>query len=203
MEFKVLVKNLTSLTVGGGSTIGGADIPLNPMILPPSTVKGVLRTSISNYLPKGYTSCRKIEPNEIKEAHKDGNVCDVCKLFGYPDYKDSGCFALTVKVPEVKKYRITRVKIYDKTQTSEEGSLFTQEIIPPNTEFEIEVHYRDICGEKLLKLLLYSFLSLRFWRIGRNAMVDVKLKDDICVKIKCDQEMKEIVSSLSEYLWGD
>jgi len=40
MEFKVYIKNLTFLTVGGGSSIGVVDIPLNPMILPPSTKQG-------------------------------------------------------------------------------------------------------------------------------------------------------------------
>ena len=203
MEFGLVVKNLTSLTVGGGSSIGAVDIPLNPMVLPTSTIKGVLRTAVHNYLPNGYSSCGRIEPEEIKKAHKGKGPCDVCTLFGYPDYRDSGCFTLTVDVPSVKKYKVTRVKIDDKTQRSEEGALFTQEVVSPNTEFEVTVYFRDSCGEKMLKLLLYSVLALRLWRIGRNAMVDVKLKDDICRKVKCDQEMKDIVSSLSEYMWGE
>jgi len=203
MEFKVVIKNLTSLTVGGGSSIGAVDIPLNPMVLPSSTVKGVLRTAVVNYLPNGYSSCGKVDPEEIKKAHKEGGVCDVCKLFGCPDSKDSPCFTLTVNVPEVSRYEITRVKIDDKTQKSEEGSLFTQEVIPPNTEFVVTVNFRDSCGDKMLKLLLYSFLALRFWRVGRNAMVDVKLGEDLCGKVKCDQEMKEIVSSLLQYMWGE
>jgi len=201
MEFKVYIKNLTFLTVGGGSSIGVVDIPLNPMILPPSTIKGVLRTAIHNYLPEGYTSCGKIEPSKIKEAHEKSSVCDVCKLFGYPDYKDSGCFTITVSVPDIKRYRITRVKIDDSTQKSEEGHLFTQEVIAPNTEFEVNIYFRDSCGDRMLKLLLYSLLSLRFWRIGRNAMVDVKLKEDICQRVKCDADMKSLVFSLLNYIW--
>lgn len=203
MEFKVLIKNLTSLTIGGGSTIGAVDIPLNPMVLPPSTIKGVLRTAIHNYLPEGYTSCGKIEPSKIKEAHEKNGVCDVCKLFGYPDYKDSGCFTVTVRIPEIVRGKITRVEINDRTQRSEEGHLFTQEVIAPNTEFEVTIYFRDSCGDRMLKLLLYSLLALRFWRMGRNAMVDVKLKEDICQKVKCDEEMKSIVFSLSDYIWGE
>lgn len=203
MEFKVAIKNLSFLTVGGGSGIGAVDIPLNPLILPSSTVKGVLRTAITNYLPPNYSSCGKIEPDEIKEEHKGKGVCDVCKLFGYPDSKDLPCFTLAVKIPEVNRYRVTRVKINDRTQRSEDKGLFTQEVIPANTEFEVTVYFRDSCGDRMLKLLLYSFLALRYWRMGRSAMVDVKLKEDLCSKVKCDQEMKEIVTSLTEYLWGE
>ena len=172
------------------------------MILPASTIKGTMRTAIHNYLPAGFSSCGEIEPSRIKEKHKDG-PCDVCKLFGYPDQKDSGCFTLSVSVPEVRTYRLTRVSIDDKSQRSKEGALFTQEIIAPNTEFEVTVKFRDSCGERMLKLLIYSIWALRFWRLGRNAMVDVKLKEDICKKIKCDDELKEVVSSLLDYMWGE
>ena len=197
-----MIKNLTSLTVGGGSALGAVDIPLNPFVLPASSVKGAMRTAVNNYLPDGFTSCGEIEPERIKEKHK-GTPCDVCRLFGYPDQKEHSCFTLSVVVPDVKPFRLTRVSIDDRTQRAKEGALFTQEALPAGTEFEVRVSFRDSCGERMLKLLLYSIWALRLWRVGRNAMVDVKLKGDICQRVKCDDEMRALVDSLKEYVWGE
>lgn len=198
VEIKVKIKNLTSLTIAGGSTIGVADIPINPLLIPSSSLKGTMRTAIHNYLPKGYTSCGEIEPKRIKKAHKEG-PCDVCQLFGYPDSKDGGCFTIIPNIGKVNTEYMTRVSIDDKTQKAKQGSLFVQEIIPPNNEFEFTINY--FCDERLLKLLLYSILSLRYWRLGRNALIDVKVTNDICKQVKCDTDMKEILAQLSDFMW--
>jgi len=202
---RVTLKNLSSLTVGGGSTISSIDIPLNPLILPASTIKGAMRTAVHNaieyLLPEGekkYTSCGEIKPEKIKP-------CDVCSLFGYPNSRDTGCFTIEIdeeKLQKSKKTYITRVAIDDKTQIASEGSLFTQEVIPPNNEFSFSIFYR--CDLRLFKLLLYSILALRYWRLGRNSMVDVKVENagEICKSIQCDDEVKSILSQLSSYMWG-
>lgn len=200
VEFRVYVKNLGGLTVGGGSSLGASDITLNPLILPPSSLKGALRTAITKYLPQGYTSCNEINPERIKIAHKNG-PCDVCRLFGYPDSLENCLTIVKVdgeeKKEKKKKFVLTRVSIDDSTQIAKEGSLFSQEEILP-TEFEFLVRFR--CDEKLLKLLLYSFLALRYWRLGRNTMVDVKI-EDFCTKIKCSEDIKSLVDLLKDYMW--
>lgn len=197
---KVSLKNLTSLTIAGGSTISSIDIPLNPLILPASSIKGAMRTAINYainvlHLLQGYTSCGEVRPERLDR-------CDVCNLFGYPNARDSGCFTIEVNIEKVKRAYITRVSIDDKTQTAKEGSLFTQEIVPANEEFSFVIYYR--CDLRLFKLLLYSLLALRYWRLGRNAMVDVKVDnaDEICKSVNCDDELKSILSQLSSYMWG-
>jgi len=202
VSIKVTLKNLSSLTIAGGSTINTIDIPLNPFILPASSIKGTMRTAIHNaievlkLLPEDkYTSCGEVEPEKIKP-------CDVCNLFGYPNSKRSGCFTIEVdKTKENGRTYITRVSIDDKKQIVNEGSLFNQEVIPPSNEFSFSIYYR--CDMRLFKLLLYSLLALRYWRLGRNSMIDVKVNnvDEICKSVQCDDEVKEILSQLSNYMW--
>ncbi|QGA53984.1 hypothetical protein GFS03_05035 [Sulfolobus sp. E5-1-F] len=200
ISIKVSMKNLGSLTIAGGSTISSIDIPLNPLGVPPSTIKGAMRTAVHNLLPKGFTSCGEIEPESIKEAHKNG-ICDVCKLFGYPDSLTS-CFTIEVSQANYRVSHITRVSIDDKTQKAKEGSLFTQQIILPNSDISFTIHY-NCNDERLFKLLLYSILGLRYWRLGRNTMVDVKVNnvEEICKTVRCDDEIKGILNQLSKYLW--
>ncbi|ACP37673.1 RAMP superfamily CRISPR-associated protein [Saccharolobus islandicus] len=202
IAIKVSMKNLASLTIAGGSTISSIDIPLNPLGIPPSSIKGAMRTAVHNLLPKGYTSCGEVEPESIKKAHEKG-ICDVCKLFGYPDSLTS-CFTIEVSHADYRISYLTRVSIDDKTQKVKEGSLFTQEVILPNNNISFTIYYT--CNdERLFKLLLYSILDLRYWRLGRNTMVDVKVNnvEDICKGIKCDDEIKGILNQLSSYLWGE
>ncbi|ARM74571.1 RAMP superfamily CRISPR-associated protein [Acidianus manzaensis] len=202
MRFKVFIKNYTALTIGGGAE-GRTDISLNDLIIPPSSIKGSMRTAINKFLPQNYTSCGKIRPEEITEKHKElGKPCDVCLLFGYPKSRDIGCFTINIvtDLEKLDKVSFTRVAIDDKTQKAVEGGLFSQEAISPESEVVIEVNFRDSCRERMLKLLLYSLSALRLWRLGRNAMIDLKI-ENICEKYKCDEEMKKIVTNLENYLW--
>ncbi|AAY81341.1 RAMP superfamily CRISPR-associated protein [Sulfolobus acidocaldarius] len=201
MEFKMRIKNLTSLTIGGGSVIVGTDIPFSELEIPSSSIKGVLRTAVTQFLPQGFTSCNEVEPKMIRQAHRGKEPCDVCQLFGYPDARTEGCVNFMVETKDLKKYRLMRVSIEDKTQKAKEGALFSQEVVKPGTEVVVNVIYRDNCGERLLKLLLSSVLALRYWRLGRNALVDVKLEEDLCKRVKCDPEMGKIVGLLTNYMW--
>ena len=196
LRFRVL----SFLTIGGSTTFNLTDNPLHPMVVPPSSIKGTLRTAINNFLPKGYTSCKGTSPEEINEAHEKGGVCDVCKLFGYPNH-ESDCIKIEVVGAEkLERLIITRVSINDKTQTAERGKLFSSEAVKPLSEFEVRIHFNEECGDRLFKLLLYSLLALRLWRLGRNAMVDLKLVSELKPK---DDEMKVIIDRLSSYLWGE
>jgi len=204
VEIVIVFKNLTSLTIAGGSTIGIVDIPFNELGIPSSSLKGVMRTAVSKLLPKGFTSCGEIEPGRIAAKH-GSSPCDVCKLFGYPNSKDGGCFTVLVDQVKEEKHLLTRVSIDDKTQRAKDGSLFTQQIIKPGVEFKATLVYKCENDVRLFNLLLYSLSALRYWRLGRNAMIDVKVltkKGQICQKIKCNDETEKLLDFLSDYLWG-
>ncbi|AOL17557.1 hypothetical protein BFU36_00060 [Sulfolobus sp. A20] len=191
------------MTIAGGSTIGIVDIPFNELGIPSSSLRGVMRTAVSNLLPNGFTSCGEIEPNRMRKAH-GSSPCDVCRLYGYPDSKDGGCFTILMDQVVEEKHLITRVSIDDKTQKAKDGSLFTQQIIKPGREFKAKIIYRCEDDIKLFNLLLYSLSALRYWRLGRNAMVDVKVltkKEEVCNKVKCNDETEKLLDFLSDYLW--
>lgn len=196
LKFRVL----SFLTIGGSTTFSLTDNPLHPMVVPPSSIKGTLRTAISNFLPKGYTSCNGTSPEEIMKAHEREGVCDVCKLFGYPNH-ESDCIKIeVVGAQKLDRLIVTRVSINDKTQTAEKGKLFSSEAVKPLSEFEVKIYFNEKCGDRLLKLLLYSLLALRLWRLGRNAMIDLKLVYEGSPK---DDEMRVLLDRLSNYLWGE
>ncbi|AWR95459.1 RAMP superfamily CRISPR-associated protein [Acidianus brierleyi] len=194
MKFEVHLKNLSSLTIGNSSRIAYVDIGFNDMGIPGSSIKGAMRTAISwaikNGLVREFTSCGEVRPEKIIEAHKKG-VCDVCKLFGYPDHEG----ILRVSSISINKINVlTRVSIKDDTNTSKEHALFKQEVIPPNQDFTFEVElYTQDC--RMLELTLLSLYFLRLWRLGRGGMIDLKI-DEIkeCPSL-------EIKKYLGDWLW--
>ncbi len=199
MKFKVSLKNLNSLTVGNSSRIAHVDIGFNDMGIPGSAIKGAMRTAISwaigNGLLQGFTSCGQVNPEKIIDAHKNG-ACDVCKLYGYPNHE--GVLRVSsIKVDDVKV--LTRVSIKDETNTSKEGALFKQEVIPPEREFTFEVElFSDDC--RMIELTLFSLYFLRFWRLGRGGMIDLKVDE-----MKADEMKKcpslEVKKYLGDWLW--
>ncbi|QKR00770.1 hypothetical protein GWK48_10555 [Metallosphaera tengchongensis] len=202
IKVEVIFKSLSALTIAGGSKVGAVDVPFNELGIPPSSVKGALRTAVSRYTPSNFTACSEVNPDMMRSKHASG-PCDVCKLFGYPGSGES-CFYVEVEGVQLEKYLLTRVAIEDKTQKAKEGSLFTQEVLRPGFQFKATLNYT--CEDpRLFKLLLYSLLSLRLWRFGRNGMVDLKVTnpEQICKSTSCDNELKTVLSSLSNFLWGD
>lgn len=211
IKLEVEAKNLSSLTIGGTSHSIVVDTPFNSLGIPSSTIKGVLRTAINFFLPEGegFTSCRQIEPDLITASHGE-KPCDVCMLFGYPGSPE-GLVNVEVKTKIEEKFVLTRVKINDKTNTAEKEALFSQEVIKPQTTFHFNVYYNGDKKDRLFKLLLYSLLALRLWRIGRNSMVDLRVKraeeleaNGKWKEFDIEEEVdKEIGKALKGYLWGE
>jgi Uncharacterized protein predicted to be involved in DNA repair (RAMP superfamily) len=202
VEFKVKLRNLSSLTVGGGDIFGAADVPMNVFDLPASSVKGAMRTAISKFTPQGYTSCGEVRPDKLDV----GDPCDVCRLFGRTGHWGDSCFTVTqVKTEEgERKELLARVRIDRRSWKASKGGLFTQEVFGPKSEFTFLITYH--CDDRrLLKLLLYSISALRYWRLGRNAMIDLRIEDadSLCREI-CgdDQEMRELITSLGDFIWS-
>ncbi|MBP1358192.1 MAG: hypothetical protein JZD40_06890 [Sulfolobus sp.] len=209
IRLEVEAKNLSSLTIGGTSYNITVDTPFNSLGIPPSTIKGVMRTAINFFLDmtlEKFTSCRQVEPGLIKESHKE--PCDVCTLYGYPDSPE-GKVTVEVKTKVEEKFVLQRVRINDKTNIAEEGALFSQEVIKPETALHFNVYYRGSKNDRLFKLLLYSLLALRLWRIGRNSMIDLKVKraeefiNGGWKEFNIEEVDKEIGKALKRYLWGD
>ncbi|WP_216604156.1 RAMP superfamily CRISPR-associated protein [Acidianus sp. RZ1] len=210
IELRFKIKNLSSLTVGGTSASATVDTPFSSLGIPGSTIKGVMRTAVSNMVSsgilKGYTSCNEIEPEMIIMKHKKmGGDCDVCKLFGYPEV-EGRLFVGNIRLTK-EKFKLTRVSIEDKTGKAKEGGLFSQEVIKPGEEFEGEV-ILDLAGLdeesklKQVKLLLSSILALRFWRFGRGGMIDIKLEEGekICKVIDC-KNIGDLLNELGRWLY--
>jgi CRISPR/Cas system CSM-associated protein Csm3 (group 7 of RAMP superfamily) len=203
MKIIVRLKNLSSLTVGNSSRLTYVDIGFNDMGIPGSSIKGSMRTAISWAIREGlsnFTSCGEIRPEKIEEAHKKG-VCDVCKLFGYPGHE--GILRVgSIKVD--RKETLTRVSINDSTNTAKKGALFKQEVVPPNSKFtfEIDLNTQDC---KMLELTLLSLYFLRLWRLGRGAMIDLKIEEIKEYPKGCPSEMEKeiekIKKELGEWLW--
>jgi CRISPR/Cas system CSM-associated protein Csm3 (group 7 of RAMP superfamily) len=180
------------------------DIGFNDMGIPGSSIKGSMRTAISWAIREGlsnFTSCGEIRPEKIEEAHKQKGVCDVCKLFGYPGHE--GILRVSsIKVD--KKETLTRVSINDSTNTAKEEALFKQEVVPPDSEFtfEIDLNTKDC---KMLELTLLSLYFLRLWRLGRGAMIDLKVENIKEYPKDCpsetEEEIKKIMKELGEWLW--
>lgn len=221
-KVKVVLKVLSPFTVGYVGKPVGADIAFNEIGVPPTTLKGVLRASLSLYLREispssGYTACGEIEPERIRAAHdKIGRVCDVCSLFGYPETRGAswkpteawGKVKLTWIAGGFKDqiYTMTRISIDDLTGSVRENALFTQEYIAPGTELAFEAFLDGGCRE--LNLFLMSLEALRFYRIGRGGMVDLIVENEKELEAKAadcegEQGLMQRLRRLSNYMWGD
>ncbi|MEM0290291.1 MAG: RAMP superfamily CRISPR-associated protein [Metallosphaera sp.] len=223
MILNVEVKNLSSLTIGGTSGLESADIPMTKLIFPGSTLKGVMRTSLHLAIKEWeeelkeelrkenkemLTSCGEIDPAFIGVAHANDKkgTCDVCSLFGFPSPNAQGRGKVSVhlevsdRLEKVERYTLTRVKINDSTQTSEKGSLFTQEVYRPGTvfKFRIELNSND---EKDLLMVLLSLYYLRLYRVGRGGMVDLRLlnnENELCTS--CGELTKKLIKALKSWM---
>ncbi|QOJ79812.1 hypothetical protein IG193_08700 [Infirmifilum lucidum] len=201
VRIEVELKPLSSLTVGGSSPSSSADIPFNRLLVPPSTIKGSMRTAVTALLPDCYTACGEVEPRLIRLRHgKMGGPCDVCKLFGYPD--SPGRVYVTVESQPGEFHLLSRVSIDDERWVAEEKKLFSQQVIKPGETIVVSVAM-DTRGlgqdeeERLVRLLLYSLHALRLWRLGRGAMVDLRVRSHDLPEDKYG----DLLEPLKRWLW--
>lgn len=172
--------------------------------MPGSSLKGALRSAASRVSDAyGYESCKEIRPELIEQKHDAQDVCDVCKLFGYP--KSGAPSPLMVSdlkpMKEVEILEITRVRIDDSSLKASEGALFAMECIPPDTIFEGKLILVG-ADQKLLGLLLLSLAELRMDRFGRHSIIDLIIEDATTLR----EELKgtpwlTLVDDLKEWLW--
>ncbi len=173
---RVSMRTMSSFTIGTGGNF--VDIMFSELGLTPSSIKGGMRTALSWAIRRGMvrgSSCDEIYPSMITRRHQ-GRPCDVCSLFGYPDHEGrvmvtaDGNRTLWDK-PYVQV--VTHVSIDDDSGTAKRGALFRQETASPEEEFHFAVRVQG--DEEDLCLTLASLHFMRFLRLGKGGMIDLKV----------------------------
>jgi CRISPR/Cas system CSM-associated protein Csm3 (group 7 of RAMP superfamily) len=162
------------------------------ILIPGSTIKGVLRTSlikISSLLGYDYVT-HTINPED--------KVSDdiVTKLFGKPNDNVQSKISVGSVMVKARTETLTHVRISDDTRTAESGSLFSVEYLPIGYIIDLTIEARDLSIEEA-RALMTAIANLRYERIGKSGIVDVKIKDSYGFeKYLPDPVIKEIYDSL-------
>jgi len=218
IKFMVLVKPVSMFTVGGPAGLElGPDVPFvrlylvegdsrtRSIYIPGSSFKGALRSAASRVAEAfGLYSCGEVEPERIKEAHKNVDMCHVCELFGAP-YGASSKIFVDDLLPVTKKpllLSVTRVRIDDAAGNAVEGGLYTIEHVLRGQEFSGYIRLIRF-DRALLKLLLLALAELRFGRVGRSGVVDIKISDTSLLRNAAsgDELLIRLIESLERWAW--
>jgi CRISPR/Cas system CSM-associated protein Csm3 (group 7 of RAMP superfamily) len=222
IEFNLRLKAIGLLTVGWGiPELIGADVlhirkprynggsVEEVYYIPGSSVKGVLR-SISSKIASfyGFSSCGEIEPSRIRDRHgKMGKLCDVCRLFGYPQKEpwEKGLSSyLKVSdfnaVGDVETVKLTRTSLDLRRLIVKTGALYTIEHVLPGTEFIGKIKLEESI-RSLLPLLLLAIAGLRIDSFGRRSIVDAKIEDGGILEEFVESRWLPLVSGLREWMW--
>lgn len=170
------------LNIGAGGLVSkvSADVPFlsfrllngeEKLLIPGSTLKGVLRTSlirISGLLGYDNVTCTV---NPECEARED----IVTKLFGRPGELLSSRIIVGNAVSERQTTVLTHVTINDETRTAEKGRIFTVEYLPPGSSLTFQIEAKNV-NEEDVRALMAAVANLRFERIGKAGIVNVKIK---------------------------
>jgi CRISPR/Cas system CSM-associated protein Csm3 (group 7 of RAMP superfamily) len=214
MRFNVRLKTVGLFCIGWAHpTALGLDIPFIrgtreggtlSIYIPGSSFKGALRSAASRLAEAyGFKSCGEVRPERIKDVHESVGVCDVCKLFGYPQSRSHSPLIISdlEAVNDVRTLTMTRVRINDESLKSAEGALFTIEYVPPGTEFIGNVTVLD-AEQRSLALLLLALAELRLGRFGRSGVVDVKIENGSRLEETLhDTQWLNLLNELRRWLW--
>jgi len=214
VTLKLRLTTRTFLTIGSGvppEPIGPdiilANISHEKVILPSSTLKGVLRKSfikVSKFLDE--PTCESLDVKEMETKHnelrKAGKTCITCEVFGGPGIE--GMLMVEPLVLEEGVSRLmdfTHVSIDDRYGRAARGRLFTVEYIIPNSNLTTNIHLKlpdDMeKATHYLRLLLLALANLRYERIGRGGLVDVHLTEAEGIDaFLSDNVVKELYDSL-------
>lgn len=164
------------------------------LLIPASTIKGVLRTcmiKVSKLL--GHSTKPSIHPAKIAE-----NDDIVTRLMGKPNMMGK-IRVDNVLINDADKFSLSHVKINDRKGIAEEHGLFSIEYVPEGTTFSTTIEANNIDVDEM-RLLLTALVEMRNSRIGKNGMVDIRIKDiepnDVISKLKEDEVIKILLDSL-------
>jgi CRISPR/Cas system CSM-associated protein Csm3 (group 7 of RAMP superfamily) len=169
------------LNIGTKQRSTVADIPIQRIringkemiYIPGSTIKGVIRSSAIRiaHLLKYQVNSYTVHPSMIKNKRND----IICELFGAPE-KDSKIYVEDAYI-ETNTEIFTHIRINEKYQVVEEGSLFRVEYIPIGTRFKSKIKCYDLSINEM-RLLLASIAEMKYERFGKAGIVEVNIDKD-------------------------
>lgn len=165
--------------------------------IPGTSFKGALRSAASR-IARAYkfSSC---------EGSCDGNLCDVCRLFGIPEMKSSSQLKVSdFYADDARTLTLTRIRIDDRLQKVAENALFTQECLFPGTTFTGEIEFSEDIEKNLVKLLLLGLAELRLGRLGRSSIFDLRIRNPETLRgILDDDKWIHLLEDLGRWIWSE
>jgi CRISPR/Cas system CSM-associated protein Csm3 (group 7 of RAMP superfamily) len=138
------------------------------LIIPGSTFKGVLRTSLVRTAELlGYQGVEK----SVYPSRVGGPEDLVCKIFGRPHGPASKVSVKSIYLPNTVQ-RLTHVKIKDSCRVAEQGGIFTAEYLPIGMDFDVVIRGEELTMEEA-EALFVALANLRWERIGRAGIIDI------------------------------
>jgi len=165
------------------------------LLIPGSTVKGVLRTSLvrtAHLMGKPVMS-----PSVHPSSSARGDI--VSSLFGSVSWPPSKVIVENTALDSPTE-DIAHVRINDRTRTAEEGGLFVCEYLPHGSCAWVRVVGRGLTLEEARALFL-SILEMNYERIGRKGIVSVRIsleRSRIPEEVAEDSLIKEILEGLRD-----
>ena len=148
--------------------------------IPGSSVKGVLRSSLSRVAQAfGIKVC-----GDWPQSYDD---CDSCYLFGAPGA--GGRVLVSDFVGEEGTVSLTHVSLDDSTGAARERALYTSEYVKPGSVFGGRVEYSGDVAR--LHPLLVAMAAMRTDRAGRRGLIDLRIANA--------GELRGVLSGLGEY----
>ncbi|MEM0192044.1 MAG: RAMP superfamily CRISPR-associated protein [Candidatus Korarchaeum sp.] len=201
---RIYVEDKKLLIGSGAPMVTRADItftkvrrygsPSKHLLIPGSTVKGVLRTSLirTAHLIGEPVLSRSVHPSETVR----GDV--ISSLFGSVSWPPSKVIVENVII-DSKTEEMAHVRINDETRTAEEGGLFVGEYLPEGSSFDVRVLGRGLTLQEARALFL-SILEMNYERIGRGGIATVRILDNsrIPPDLAQDDVVREILEGLRD-----
>jgi len=179
IKLELTVKKKLNIGMGAISPKIEADVQLlsirdfngeKTFLIPGSTIKGILRTSLIRiaWLLGHENISNSINPESIT-----GNDI-VVNLFGKPHSKLPSKIYVDGALIKTSTEKLTHVRIDDRTGTAEKEALFSVEYLPIGEKIVTSIIARNLNLQEA-RALLATILNLRYERIGKAGIVDVRI----------------------------
>jgi len=212
MKLELALRPIGLLTIGYAAPGYLVDVPFyrigGTLVIPGSTVKGVLRSSAHRIAPwLGMVSCGEVEPREMAAKHAalkpmKGEVCEVCELFGAPGRRSPSRLRVSMFKPvgAVRTVKVPQVSLEDSTLRAARGKLYVREAIAPFTEFKGVITVEP-CEAKHARLTLAAIVNARFEPMGRGGLVDFKLLNYEASNSEIDDQCRMLIDTLRRWFY--
>lgn len=187
-------KVVKKLHIGNAAIKTIADLQLNriddKIIIPATTIKGVLRTCMIRIAPLFKYDIKNISiyPENIKDDI-------ITLLLGRPHGYRSKIIVEPVILNNVKSFILPHVTIDKQLMIAKDGGLFNVEYIAAETEFNIKLRGTRLTIDEA-RLLFLAIKEMNYERIGKGGMMEVNIdmdKSNIPEDIKNDEIIREVL----------